>query len=302
MLDRRDAYVALEQGRAEHRLTHVLGIGPNLDRLVEVRANEHDARVGRRRTQHHQHLLARVQTHPRGADRIFEGALAKHANSEEAGTGGWGPGAREGSHHKRLGNRYRSTSSQAPIAGQNLASRLAVGKRAHAETQAGPNTRDWRTHLRCLAPAPSLRLPAYLIPQSACRRRNAGMSSKDGSSTFSPSPTALRCGGMCACASRCWRMYVGTCRSSKVGTRGPRPPAIAVMRRASAGECWLAATARPMPVATTVTRSSSRISGSITQPTTTFASSEAYCLTVSPTTLNSLVRRSGPAVTLISSP
>jgi hypothetical protein len=64
----------------------------------------------------------------------------------------------------------------------------------------------------------------------------------------------------------------------------------------------MADTAFPRPVATTVTRSSSCISGSITVPTTTVAFSEANCLDVLPTSSNSPIARSMPAVTLTRMP
>src|SRR6185295_2901718 len=59
---------------------------------------------------------------------------------------------------------------------------------------------------------------------------------------------------------------------------------------------------RPSPVATTVTRNSPSSVGSITVPTTTVASSAANCLTVLPTSSNSPIDRSRPAVTLTRMP
>ena len=58
------------------------------------------------------------------------------------------------------------------------------------------------------------------------------------------------------------------------------------------------ATGLPRPVATTVTRIWLAISGSITVPTTTVASSEANCLMTLPTSWNSPMDKSMPAVTL----
>ena len=57
-----------------------------------------------------------------------------------------------------------------------------------------------------------------------------------------------------------------------------------------------------MPVATTVTRSSSVISGSSEVPITTVALSEANALTVLPTVSNSSRRISIPAVMLTNTP
>ena len=59
---------------------------------------------------------------------------------------------------------------------------------------------------------------------------------------------------------------------------------------------------RPRPVTMTVTRTSSRSSGSITVPTTTVAPSEVIFLMASPTASNSPIDMSNPAVILTRTP
>ena len=79
VLDRRDLGAVPHQGGAQRRLAHVLGARGDVHRFVEVGAPERDAAVGGRRAQHHQHLLAGVQAHAGGADRVLEGSLLEHA-------------------------------------------------------------------------------------------------------------------------------------------------------------------------------------------------------------------------------
>src|SRR5690606_997173 len=57
---------------------HLLGLGEDLDRLVEVHAPEHDAGVGGRRAQGHIDLLATMQADARGANDVPEGSLSDH--------------------------------------------------------------------------------------------------------------------------------------------------------------------------------------------------------------------------------
>ena len=78
VLDRRDRAAFDGQAGAERGLADVSGLGRDVDRLVEVGAAENDARIRRRRAQHHQHFLAGVQAHAGGANRILEGALLQH--------------------------------------------------------------------------------------------------------------------------------------------------------------------------------------------------------------------------------
>ena len=78
MLHGRDLDVALVQGRAHHGVADILGMRLDVDRMIQVRAAEHDARVRQRRPQGHQHLLARVQPHAGGTNRIFKGSLIQH--------------------------------------------------------------------------------------------------------------------------------------------------------------------------------------------------------------------------------
>ena len=54
------------------------GMRLDVHRLVEIGAAEHDARIRRRRTQRHEDLLPRVQTHPRGSNRILQCSLIQH--------------------------------------------------------------------------------------------------------------------------------------------------------------------------------------------------------------------------------
>ncbi len=78
------------------------------------------------------------------------------------------------------------------------------------------------------------------------------------------------------------------CGACSDGRRGLRAPA--------------RATGLPKPVATTVTRIWLVMSGSMTVPTTTVASSEANCLMTLPTSWNSPMDRSMPAVTFTRMP
>src|SRR5277367_3422024 len=82
MLDRRYFDVALVQGGAHGGVADVLRMGLDVDRVIQIRAAEHNAGVRRRRTQGHQYLLSRVKADSRRTNGIFERSLIQHLNGD----------------------------------------------------------------------------------------------------------------------------------------------------------------------------------------------------------------------------
>src|SRR6202050_5884607 len=78
MLDRRDARLALAERGPEHGVADVLGARPDVHRVGDVGTPEHNALIGARGPQRHEHFLAGMQPPTGGANRVLERALANH--------------------------------------------------------------------------------------------------------------------------------------------------------------------------------------------------------------------------------
>jgi hypothetical protein len=72
--------ITLVQGRTHRGIADILGMGLDIDRMIQIRAAEDDAGIGQRRPQGHQDFLTRMQSHPRGPNRILECSLIQHLN------------------------------------------------------------------------------------------------------------------------------------------------------------------------------------------------------------------------------
>src|SRR6185312_3765499 len=87
MLDRGDAYIALDQGCGKTGIANVLATGADLDRLVQIDAAEHDTGVDRGGTQGHVDLFTGVKTDARRANHVLECALSDHLFYMSPGAG-----------------------------------------------------------------------------------------------------------------------------------------------------------------------------------------------------------------------
>ena len=191
VLDRRDARLAGRQRRAERRLGHVQGARGHVGRRIEIGAAEHDARIGRRGTQHHQDLAAGMQADAGGADRLFQRALMDHGGvcasiisrpgRRPPASGGW-PAADFPISRRTSGR---------------VAFPLALGAPARGPP---PRPQAQQDEPETIAP---VAFAGHALPQSAWRRRKAGMSSTSSLPKLArrPSPTA-----------RCWRWCAGRSR------------------------------------------------------------------------------------------
>src|SRR5256885_210589 len=79
VLDRRDPRLALAQRGPQQRIADIGGVSPDIDHLRQVRPAKDDARIGRTGAQGHENLLARVQSHTRGPNRVLQRPLSDHA-------------------------------------------------------------------------------------------------------------------------------------------------------------------------------------------------------------------------------
>src|SRR6188768_3839095 len=78
VLHGRNARRTINKSGAELGITHVLGVGTNFGRRIEISAAEDDAGIRRGRPQGHEDLLAGVQANTLGADGVLESALSEH--------------------------------------------------------------------------------------------------------------------------------------------------------------------------------------------------------------------------------
>jgi len=78
VLDSRDANVAVDQRGGETRVADVLRTRMQFDGRIEVGTAEYDARIRRRGTKRHVHLVTGMETDARGANDVLERALLDH--------------------------------------------------------------------------------------------------------------------------------------------------------------------------------------------------------------------------------
>ena len=87
MLDRRDADIAFDERGGKASIAYVFASGADFHRDRHVDPAEHDAGVNCCRSQGHVDLVARVKTHARRSNDVFERALSDHFYGLTPGAG-----------------------------------------------------------------------------------------------------------------------------------------------------------------------------------------------------------------------